>query len=92
MPRCDSRWSRLNDLLDLLREVEDFFQPTVLAAICKLANEHDNPKRRKYEAGLLTLTCKRERQKTTIAMPKNFVLPSGRGLDAFKSALAGIGT
>jgi hypothetical protein len=66
-----------------VRQVEDFFQPTVLAAICKLANENDNPKRRKYKAGLLTLICKRERQKTTITMPKNFVLPSRRGLDAF---------
>jgi hypothetical protein len=90
--RMDGLVKRLNDLLDLLREVEDFFQPTVLAAICKLANEYDNPKRRKYEAGLLTLTCKRERQKTTITMPKNFVLPSRRGLGAFKSALAGIET
>jgi hypothetical protein len=81
---------RTEAILDTLREVEDFFQPAALAAICKLANEHDNAKRRKYEAGLLSLSCKREREKTTITMPKGFELPSRRPLEAFRSALAGV--
>jgi hypothetical protein len=45
--RMDGIVNGINELLDTLREVEDFFQPAVLAAICKLANEYDNPKRRK---------------------------------------------
>lgn len=81
---------RTETILDTLREVEEFFQPAVLAAICKLANEHDNPKRRKYDAGLLSLSCKREREKSTIAMPKGFELPSRRPLEAFRLALAGV--
>lgn len=83
---------RTETILDTLREVEEFFQPASLAAICKLANEHDNPKRRKYEAGLLSLSCKRERDKSVISMPKGFELPSRRPLEAFRSALAGIKT
>jgi hypothetical protein len=76
-------------VLDQLKEVEAFFQPAALDAICKLANEHDNPKRRKYEAGLLTITCKRDRDKTTITMPKNFILPSRKPLEVFRAALSG---
>ena len=81
---------RTEVVLDTLREVEEFFQPAVLAAICKLANEHDNPKRRKYEAGLLSLTCKRDRDKSVVTMPKGFELPSRRPLEAFRSALTGV--
>jgi hypothetical protein len=81
---------RVEVVLDTLREVEEFFQPAALAAMCKLANEHDNPKRRKYEAGLLSLTCKRDRDKSVISMPKEFALPSRRPLEAFRSALAGV--
>ncbi len=32
---------RTEAVLDILKEVEAFFQPAALAAICKLANEHD---------------------------------------------------
>lgn len=67
---------RAEAVLDTLREVDEFFQPAALAAICKLANEYDNPKRRKYEAGLLSLSCKRDRDKSVITMPKGFELPS----------------
>ena len=81
---------RSEAVFDTLREVEEFFQPAALAAICKLANEHDNPKRRKYEAGLLTLTCKRDRDKSVISMPNGFELPSRRPLEAFQSAPAGV--
>ncbi|MET4484241.1 hypothetical protein [Bradyrhizobium sp. F1.13.3] len=88
--KMDGLAKRAEAVLDTLREVEDFFQPAALAAICKLANEHDNPKRRRYEAGLLSITCKRDRDKSVIAMPKGFELPSRRPLDAFRAALAGV--
>ena len=61
-------------ILDTLREVEEFFQPMALQSVCKLANEHDNPKWRKYEAGLLSITCKGGREKSVVAMPKGFEL------------------
>jgi hypothetical protein len=87
--RMDGLAKRAEAILDLLQEVVDFFQPAVLAAVCKLANEHDNPRRRKYNFGLLTITCKRDRDKTTIAMPKNFVLPSQEPIRNLKLALSG---
>jgi hypothetical protein len=89
--RFDSLLRRTEMILGQLQEVELFFQPTALAAICKLANEHDNPKRRTYEAGLLTLTCKRDKKsKTVIAMPKGFERPSRRPIESFRSALTGM--
>jgi hypothetical protein len=88
--RMEALAKRTEGILDTLREVEEFFQPAVLAAVCKLANEHDNPKRRKYEAGLLSITCKRDRDKSVITMPKGFELPSRRPLEAFRAALAGV--
>ncbi|MDT4737247.1 hypothetical protein [Bradyrhizobium sp. WYCCWR 12699] len=90
--KMDGLAKRVEAVLETLREVEDFFQPAALAAICKLANEHDNPKRRRYEAGLLSITCKRDRDKSTITMPKGFELPSRRPLEAFRPALAGMTT
>jgi hypothetical protein len=88
--RMEGLVRRMEVVLDTLREFEDFFQPAALAAICNLANEHDNPKRRKYEAGLLSLSCKRDRDKSVISMPKGFELPSRKPLEAFRSALAGV--
>src|SRR5437868_4277408 len=44
--------SRIEIVFDQLKEVEDFFQPAVLDTVCKLANEFDNLKKRKYIAGL----------------------------------------
>ena len=62
-----------------------------VAAICKLANEHDNPRRRTYESSLLSITCKRDKKnKTTIVMPRSFVLPDRRPVEAFRTALAGM--
>jgi hypothetical protein len=82
---------RTEVILDSLQEVEAFFQPAALAAICKLANEHDNPKRRTYESGLLSLTCKRDKKnKTVITMPKGFELPSRRPIETFRTALVGM--
>jgi hypothetical protein len=78
---------RIEAIFEELKEVEDFFQPTVLTAICKLANEYDNPKKRKYIAGLLSITCKRDRDKTVVQMPNNYRLPNRSGLEALKKSL-----
>jgi hypothetical protein len=88
--RMEGLVRRVEAVIELLREVETFFQPTVLAALCKLANENDNPRKRTYESGLLTITCKRDRQNTTISMPKDFALPSKRPIENFRSALSGM--
>jgi len=78
---------RVETIFDQLKEVEDFFQPAVLQAVCDLANEYDNPKKRKYVPGLLTITCKRDRDKSTVQIPKNYKLPIRAGLDALKESL-----
>jgi hypothetical protein len=62
---------RIEKIFDELKEVEDFFQPAVLDVICTLANDYDNPKKRRYMAGLQSLTCKRGRDKITVQMPSN---------------------
>lgn len=87
--RMDGLAKRAESILNLLQEVVDFFQPSVLAAVCKLANEHDNPKRRKYASGLLGITCERDRDKTTIVMPTNYAFPSQEPIRNLKLALSG---
>jgi len=44
--------SSSEEILVRLANVELFFQPGALHAICTLANDHDNPKKRKYTFGL----------------------------------------
>jgi hypothetical protein len=78
---------RVETIFDQLKEVEDFFQPAVLQAICDLANENDNPKKRKYVAGLATITCKRDKDKSCVQIPKNYKMPNRAGLEALKESL-----
>jgi hypothetical protein len=78
---------RIEEIFASLREVEQFFQPAVLQMMCELANEFDNPKKRKYIAGLGSITCKRDRDKITVQMPANYRLPNSNGLEALKEAL-----
>ncbi|HUZ34007.1 MAG TPA: hypothetical protein VMV19_18150 [Xanthobacteraceae bacterium] len=78
---------RVEVIFGQLKEVEDFFQPAVLQAVCDLANEHDKPKKRKYIAGLLTITCKRDRDKSSVQLPRNYKIPNRAGLDALKESL-----
>jgi hypothetical protein len=80
----------LDETLDQLREVADFFQPACLAAVCEAANVRDNPKKRRYELGLLTITCHRENGSTTVRMPKDYKLPNRGLIAAFRTALAGL--
>ena len=79
--------SRVEAVFGELKEVEDFFQPAVLDVVCKLGNEHDNPKKRKYTAGMLSLTCKRDRDKVVVQIPNNYRLPNRSGLEALKESL-----
>jgi hypothetical protein len=83
---------RIEVVLDQLKEIEDFFQPTVLSTMCDLANQYDNPKKRKYEPGLMRVTCKRDKTLVTVQMPKNFRVPDRAAIQNFRSALNGFGT
>jgi hypothetical protein len=89
--RFEGLLRRLQQILDKLKEAEDFFQPAVLGYICNLANEHDNPKKRKYEAGLMSISCKRDKgNASTVQIPRKFKLPDRGPLERFREALLGI--
>lgn len=81
---------RIEDVLDQLEEVVDFFQPDVLAAVCALANEYDNPKKRKYIPGLLSITCKRQKNEVVVQVPRHYQVPDRKVLDKFRAALRGL--
>jgi hypothetical protein len=86
--RADGLVRRAEHLLTKLRDVELFFQPAALAAICEHANQYDNPKRRRYQAGLLTLAC-RGIDKASVEMPNDFAMPSRLPIDNLQTALSG---
>lgn len=87
----DSLAKRVDGVISKLKEVEDFFQPSVLDPLCEFVTEHDNPKRRKYEPGLLSVTCKRDNKKrTTVHLPRSYKLPSRGAMEAFRKALGGL--
>lgn len=79
---------RIEAVLNCLGEVLDFFQPAALQALCDLANEHDNPSKRKYEPGLMSLTCmKSGKDKFIIQVPKNYRVPDASGLENLTEAM-----
>jgi hypothetical protein len=81
----------LETVLDQLKEVEDFFQPAVLLFMCELANVHDSPKKRKYEAKLMSILCKRGKGKISkVEIPRRFKVPDRNSIEAFRRALIGI--
>jgi len=87
----DSLAQRADEVISKLKEVEDFFQPLVLDALCAFVTEHDNPKKRIYEAGLLSVTCKRDKKKrATVHLPRSFRVPSRAAVDIFRKALNGL--
>jgi hypothetical protein len=87
--RLETLLKRVESVLEQLKEVEDFFQPAMLTAVCAFANENDNSRKRRYEHGLLRLTCKRERNDVTVCIPKRFAVPNRAAIDTFRSALVG---
>ena len=80
---------RVEVIFDHLKEVEDFFQPAVLQAVCALANEYDNPKKREYVAGLGMLACKRAKgkEKATVQIPRHYKIPNRAGLEKLAESL-----
>jgi hypothetical protein len=69
-----------------LSEVELFFQPATLLAICEHA-ENAVPRRTRHFAGMLKLSTRDQ----VIEMPKGFVTPSRVPIDKLSAVLAGGG-
>jgi hypothetical protein len=81
---------RFERVIDMLKELENFFQPEVLALVCEYANENDNPKKRTYLPGLGFLTMKRDKGKLVLCLPRNYRVPDRKAIDAFRTALSGL--
>jgi hypothetical protein len=84
--RADGLARRADIILQKLADIELFFQPASLATICDHANKYDNPKRRRYQAGLLSLAC-RGIDKASIELPRDFTMPSRGPIEALRLAL-----
>jgi hypothetical protein len=84
--RLDGLAKRAEIILDKLEDVPRFFQPAALEAVCKFATEQDNPKRRRYQAGLLSISV-RGIDKCTIECPKDYAMPSRRPIEILRAAL-----
>jgi hypothetical protein len=82
--------NRTEGVLGQLRDLEAFFQPAVMCALADLATKEDNPKKRTYTAGLLSISCKRGNQTYTISLPRNYKVPDSRPLEALKAAVSGL--
>jgi hypothetical protein len=76
---------RAEVVLRKLADVESFFQPATLAAVC--AHTRNDPLKRwdKYDAGLLKISC----HGLVLAMPSGFSMPSRVAIDHLQAALSG---
>ncbi|WJR78765.1 hypothetical protein [Bradyrhizobium sp. NP1] len=72
-------------ILAKLSDLELFFQPVTLHAICQHA-EKAVPRRKRHFAGLMKLSTR----DVFVEMPKDFVVPSAQPLEALRAAAAGI--
>jgi hypothetical protein len=84
-----SMLTTLEKVLNQLSEPIEFFQPSVLGPICEWATENDNSKKRKYEAGLMSLAIRRETGVTKVKMPAEYRVPSPEPIQKLRAALAG---
>lgn len=91
--RIRSFLTRLENAIDQLREVERFFQPEVLAIVAAWATQHDNPKKRKWIAGLNNLTRVSEGgHRDVLQIPNSYKAPSKEPIATFRAALADLPT
>jgi len=80
----DSLIRRAELILAKLSDLELFFQPATLHAICQHAAKAV-PRRKRHFAGLMKLSTR----DVFVEMPKDFVMPSPRPVEALRAAVAG---
>jgi hypothetical protein len=71
-------------ILAKLSDLELFFQPATLHAICQHA-QNAVPRRKRHFAGLMKLSTR----DVFVEMPKDFVIPNARAVKALQAAIAG---
>lgn len=88
--RLQAALSKVEKVIQQLAEPVDFFQPASLAHICAWATENDDPRKRKYEPGLMSMTYLKDWAPITIQMPTSYHVPSLEPLQKFRAALGGL--
>lgn len=86
--RLQSLLSKVERAVSQLRELEEFFQPALLSAICEWATRKHS--KACYEPGLLSITRYEGNQTTTVRMPAGYGLPDSAALIAFRVAISGL--
>ena len=81
------RLTRLESVLSEAHELEDLFQPGVLAAIAEWANRSDNSKR-SYKAGLTDIVMTSAKGNFSVSLPANYRVPDRSPVAQFRTALA----
>ena len=83
------RLTKLENAISVARELEDLFQPLIMAAIAEWANHSDNSKR-SYRAGLTAITMTNNKGDFTISLPSGYRAPERSAIGNFRAALAGL--
>jgi hypothetical protein len=81
--------SKVEKVIRQLAEPVDFFQPDSLARICAWATENDDPRKRKYEPGLMSIIYRKDWVPIIIHLPASYHVPSLEPLQKLRAALAG---
>ena len=69
-----------------LEEVEQFFQPGLLGDLYDWATQND--RKRKYQAGLMSITCVRETSRSMVRVPSTYKIPDTAPIGAFRAAVS----
>lgn len=80
--------SQIETAIKQIEEVELFFQPSILGPVCEWATRND--RKRRYEAGLMTITCFRDKGPTTVRVPNTYKVPNTSPIAAFRAAVSNL--
>ncbi|MET4252955.1 hypothetical protein [Bradyrhizobium sp. LA6.7] len=80
--------ARVEATVKQLEEVVQFFQPVLLGDVCDWATLND--RRRKYEAGLMSITCVREGSRSMVRVPPDYKIPNTAPIEAFRAAVSNL--
>jgi hypothetical protein len=80
--------SQIETAIKQLEEVEQFFQPSTLGRVCDWATRND--RKRRYEAGLMMITCFRDQGPTTVRVPNTYKTPNMAPIEAFRAAVSNL--
>lgn len=80
--------SRVEETIKQLEEVEQFFQPTLLASVCDWATKSD--RKGKYQAELMSIVCMRENSRSVIRVPTTYKIPDTAPITAFRAAVSNL--